>query len=194
MGSGKLAANAGTSQREAGTATEGSGSGRLIVKIKSVAANNKKREFLITSRAGRDFYFPYQKAASPIGKDNQVRKVYVDSELGREAFTFLLDSGEEGSIHIEQVLDFNKDPNYLAELLIYQLTTECIKRVEQAQISRRQLARQLNTSVPQLYRLLDPVNTSKSMKQLISLLSVLDCDVDLVVTPGGVATQVLSSD
>ena len=158
------------------------------MKIKSVAANNKKREFLITNRAGRDFYFPYHKVAPPISKDEQVRKVYVDSELAREAFTFILGSGEEGSIHIEQVLEFNKDPNYLAELLIYQLTTECIKRVEQAQISRRQLARQLNTSVPQLYRLLDPVNTSKSMKQLISLLSVLDCEVDLVVTPSGIAT------
>ena len=37
------------------------------------------------------------------------------------------------------------------------------------------------TSVPQLYRLLDPANHRKSMRQLISLLHVLNCDVDLVV-------------
>ena len=176
-----MAANAGTSQRQAGTTTEGFGSRRLVVKIKSVASNNKKREFLITNRAGREFCFPYHKAAPPINRDDHVRKVYVDAELAREAFTYLLDSGEEGSIHIEQVLDFNKDPAYLADLLTYKLTIECIKRVDEAQISKRQLARQLNTSVPQLYRLLDPANTSKSMKQLISLLNVLDCEVDLVI-------------
>jgi hypothetical protein len=157
--------------------------GKLAVKIKSVTANNKRREFLITNRAGRDYYFPYHNSVSPIRRDDHVRKVYVDAELAREAITYLLDSGEEGSIHIEQVLDFNKDPTYLADLLIYKLTAECIQRVEEAQISRRQLARQLNTSVPQLYRLLDPANTSKSMKQLISLLSILDCEVDMVIKP-----------
>ena len=185
MGFGKLAADARNSQRQADAATDGSGDRRLVMKIKSVVANNKKREFLITSRAGSDFYFPYHKAVPSVGRDDLVRKVYVDTELAREAFTYLLDSGAEGSIHIEQVLEFNKDPTYLADLLTYKLTTECIKRVDEAHISRRQLARRLNTSVPQLYRLLDPANTSKSMKQLISLLSVLDCGVDMVITPSG---------
>lgn len=183
MGPGKLAANAGKSQCQAVAATGGSGIGRPVMKIKSVAANNKKREFLITNRAGRELCFPYHKAVLPITRDDHVRIVYVDKELAREAFTYLLDSGVEGSIHIEQVLDFNKDPTYLADLLTYKLTTECIKRVDEAQISRRQLARRLNTSVPQLYRLLDPANTSKSMKQLISLLTVLDCEVNMVIKP-----------
>jgi hypothetical protein len=35
--------------------------------------------------------------------------------------------------------------------------------------------------VPQLYRLLDPTNTRKSINQLVALLHVLDCDVKLVV-------------
>ena len=152
------------------------------MKIRSVMANNKKREFLVVNRAGNEFCYPYRRAATPIKKSHQVRKAYVDSELAREAFTYILETGEEGSIHIEQVLEFNKDPTYLANLLTYKLTIECIKKVDGADISRRQLARQLNTSVPQLYRLLDPTNSSKSIKQLISLLSVLDCSVDLVVS------------
>lgn len=150
------------------------------MKIKSVVANNRSREFLIVNRAGNEFSYPYQRAVSPIKKNHQVRKAYVDPELAREGFTYILNTGEEGSIHIEQVLEFNKDPTYLATLLTYKLTIECIKKVDEAKISRRQLARQLNTSIPQLYRLLDPTNSSKSMQQLISLLSVLDCDVDLV--------------
>jgi len=43
----------------------------------------------------------------------------------------------------------------------------------------RQIAKRLKPSVPQLYRLLDSANTRKSMSQLLALLHVLDCDVDL---------------
>ncbi len=48
-------------------------------------------------------------------------------------------------------------------------------------ISRRQIAKRLNTSLPQLYRLLDSANTRKSMNQLVTLLHVLNCNVDMVV-------------
>jgi hypothetical protein len=47
--------------------------------------------------------------------------------------------------------------------------------------SRRELARRLKTSVPQLYWLLDPTNAKKSLSQLVALLHLLDCDVQLVV-------------
>jgi hypothetical protein len=107
--------------------------------------------------------------------------VFIDRELGNEAFTYILQSGEEGSVHIDQVLEYNEDPKYLAELLIYKLTLEARRRIEGSGLSRRQIARRLNTSVPQLYRLLEPANTTKSMKQLISLLHILNCDVDLVI-------------
>jgi hypothetical protein len=43
------------------------------------------------------------------------------------------------------------------------------------------MVKRLKTSVPQLYRLLDPSNTNKSMSQLVALLHILDCDVDFVV-------------
>ena len=39
----------------------------------------------------------------------------------------------------------------------------------------------LGTSATQLYRLLDQTNYEKSVDQLISLLQILDCDVELVV-------------
>jgi predicted XRE-type DNA-binding protein len=55
------------------------------------------------------------------------------------------------------------------------------KRIETAGLSRREIARRLGTSVPQLYRLLDPTNDAKSINQLIALLHVLGCEVDLKV-------------
>lgn len=79
------------------------------------------------------------------------------------------------SRHSAGVYGIGADPTY-------QLTVEARKRIEQSGLSRRELARRLRTSVPQLYRLLDTANTRKSMNQLVRLLQILDCRVDLVVT------------
>ena len=105
----------------------------------------------------------------------------MDKEFANEAVTYVLQSGDEGSIHIEQILEYNEDPAYLAELLTYKLTLEAKQRIESSGLSRRQIAKRLNTSLPQLYRLLDPANTRKSMNQLVTLLHVLNCNVDMVV-------------
>jgi len=41
--------------------------------------------------------------------------------------------------------------------------------------------------VPQLYRLLDTTNIRKSMNQMVTLLHVLNCDVELIVKNKAVA-------
>lgn len=157
------------------------------MKIRDVTANNRKNEFSITNRSGHEYCYPYKKAIPQPNAKDRIQELYVDKELGNEAFTFILESGKEGSVHIEQILEYNEDPDYFTDLLIYKLTLEALKQVDTSELSRRQLARRLRTSVPQLYRLLDPANTSKSMKQLIALLHVLDCDVALVVNARNVA-------
>lgn len=151
------------------------------MKIRKIQANNRKHEFTVTTYSGSEYSFPFSKAVPRPGGKDPIEELYIDKELGSEAFTYVLKSGEEGSIHIEQVLEYNEDPQYLADLLTYKLSIEAQKRLEKSELSRRQLAKRLKTSVPQLYRLLDPTNTSKSMNQLVALLHVLDCDVDLVV-------------
>ena len=151
------------------------------MKIRNVEMNNRKNEFTVTTRSNAVYVFPYSEANPCPKPDNRIKKLFVDKELGSEAFTYLLESGEEGSIHIEQILEYNDDPVYFAELLIYRLSVEAQQRIEKSALSRRQIARRLSTSVPQLYRLLDPSNSRKSIRQLIALLHVLDCDLDLVV-------------
>lgn len=151
------------------------------MKIRNVEMNNRKNEFAVTTRSGSVYVFPYSKADPRPKPDNRIKKLYVDKEFANEAFTYLLESGKEGSIHIEQVLEYNDEPAYYAELLIYKLSVEAKQRVEKSDLSRRQIARRLSTSVPQLYRLLDPSNSRKSIRQLIALLHVLDCDLNLVV-------------
>jgi hypothetical protein len=151
------------------------------MKISRVSINNRKKEFSINTRAGEIYRYPYAKADPLPTSENRIESVFVDKELGCEAITYVLNSGDEGSIHVEQVLEYNKDPNYMAELLTYKLTLEARKGIEASGLSRRQVAKRLKTSVPQLYRLLDPANTSKSINQLVALLHVLSCRVDLVI-------------
>ena len=151
------------------------------MKIRSVKSNSRKNEFSVVTFSGAEYSFPYSEVSPKPTSSNSIERVFVDKELGKEGFTYILKSGQEGSIHIEQVLEYNEDPRYLANLLTYKLSLEAKKRIEESELSRRQMVKRLKTSVPQLYRLLDPSNTNKSMSQLVALLHILDCDVDLVV-------------
>ena len=100
---------------------------------------------------------------------------------GREGFTYELESGRTGTVHGEQVLEYNQDPRHLRNLLLYRLTLEAQKRVNASPLSKREIIRRLGTSATQFYRLLDQTNYRKSVDQLLALLQVLDCDVELVV-------------
>jgi hypothetical protein len=71
----------------------------------------------------------------------------------------------------------------MRDLLLYKLTVEAQRRVPRSALSRREMIRRLRTSPAQFYRLLDQTNYKKSIDQLLDLLRVLDCDVDLIVTP-----------
>jgi predicted XRE-type DNA-binding protein len=150
------------------------------VKIQRVAANNRRKAFEIVA-GRRRFVFPYAKAMPRPSDVDQVRNARVDPELGREAFTFVLASGKEGSVHIDHVLEYNNDPATLRDLLLYKLTLEAQRKLERSPLSRREIIRRLGTSPSQLYRLLDQTNYKKSVDQLLNLLHVLDCDVKLVV-------------
>lgn len=150
------------------------------MKIRSVSHNNRRRAFEV--RTWREpFRFPYSKADPSPTPEDPVAEVVVDAELGREAFTYRLASGREGSVHIEQVLEYNRDPSYMRDLVLYGLTLEAQKRIEASILSRREIIRRLGTSPAQLYRLLDPTNCRKSVDKMLLLLHVLECSVDMVV-------------
>ena len=150
------------------------------MKLTRVTANNRRRAFEVRSRT-REFIFPYSVSDPEPTRDNRVEEVWVDKELGKEGFSYRLESGEEGTVHIDHVLEYNKDPDYMGNLLLYKLTVEAQKRVEESPLSTREIIRRLGTSAAQFYRLLDQTNYRKSIKQIIALLAVLDCEVDLVI-------------
>ncbi|MBI1745816.1 MAG: XRE family transcriptional regulator [Acidobacteria bacterium] len=157
------------------------------MKIRSVTHNNRQKLFEVRT-SSKILYFPYSKADPQSSAADPIIRVFVDKELHREGFTYTLKSGAEGTVHIEQVLEYNQDPGYLRDALLYKLTMEAQKRVAASRLSKREIIRRLGTSATQLYRLLDQKNYRKSVDRLLSLLHILDCEVDLVVrvkTSGG---------
>ena len=150
------------------------------MKIRGVVARIRRRAFEIQTRR-QTYVFPYAMATPSPSVDDRILDVYVDPELGREGFTYRLVSGAEGTIHVDAVLEYNEDPSYMAELTLYQLTLEARRRFEESDLGSREVARLLHTSPAQLYRLLDPTNYAKSLKQLVSLLYLLGAEVEVEV-------------
>jgi len=150
------------------------------MKIRRVSINNRKKVFEVKA-SSRTLVYPYSRLHPQPTLVDRVAEAAVDEELGREGFTYVLESGREGTVHIDQVLEYNQDPSYLRNVILYKLTLEAQKRVEVSPLSKREIIRRVGTSAAQLYRLLDQTNYRKSVDQMLVLLSVLDCDVDLVV-------------
>lgn len=152
------------------------------MKVTSVKANNRRRCFEIEA-SEKVWTFPFVKCEPPPTPENRITKVYVDPEIGNEGFVYILKSGAEGTVHIEQALDYNCDPAYVRDMMVYKLTVEAQKQMAKSGISHREVIRRLETSATQLYRLLDQTNYSKSVDQMLLLLNVLGCDVRFEVLP-----------
>ena len=153
------------------------------MKIRAVKLNNHKHAFEVST--WRDEYpFPYSRSEPSPTASDPVVEMFIDEELGREAITYRLKSGREGTVHVDQVLEYNRDPAYMRDLLLYKLTLVAQKSVEESRLSKREIIRRLNTSPAQFYRLLDQTNYRKSVDNLLLLLGILDCEVDLVVKKG----------
>lgn len=150
------------------------------MKIRSVTANNRRRVFEIETRT-RSYVFPYGAVEPRPGRDDPLRDVRVDEELGREGFTYVLASGAEGSVHVDSVLEYNEDPSFMRDLLLYRLTVEARRCVDSSELTKREIIRRAGTSPAQFYRLLDLSNRGKSIDKLVTLLRAVDCEVDFSV-------------
>lgn len=152
------------------------------MKIKKVEFNNRRKVFTVSTVS--DVYeFPYTKSTPEPVRGNYVRKAFPDEELGHEAFTYVLESGEEGSLHLDSVLEQNEDPDYMKDLLVYNLTLALRKQLEQSPISKRELIKKMETSASHFYRIIEPSNTKNSVDQILKLFYSLDCDLELAITP-----------
>ena len=151
------------------------------MKIVSVSPNNRRRAFEVETHAGR-YLFPYAVVRPLPSRENRIFRVQVDDEMDREGFVYTLASGAEGAVHIDHVLEYNREPGYLADQLLYNLTLAAQAAVRASKLSTRELIRRLGSSPAQFYRLLDQTNYKKSVRQLLTLLHLLDYDIEMVLT------------
>ena len=156
------------------------------MKIRKVIPNNRKKAFEVHTY-GKTYLFPYAVVRPTSTKENKVIDTYVDKELGHEGFVYVLASGEEGTVHIDHVLEYNKDPSYMADMFLYKLTLWAQEAVKKSPLSTREIIRRLRTSPTQYYRLLDQTKYNKSVRQLITLLHIVDYEVEVVLK--GPSTQ-----
>jgi predicted XRE-type DNA-binding protein len=152
------------------------------MKITHVTPNHRKKAFDIQA-GDTNYEFPFAKLRLEPSAEDPVEDVFVDPELGNEAFTYRLWSGKEDTVHLDAVLDAVKDPDYLQDLLLHRLAVEAKKGLEASGLSKRQVARQLGTSPSQLYRLLDPANRRHSIGQMLALLDLVGKEVEVAVRP-----------
>ncbi len=150
------------------------------MKISRVFANNHRKAFIVDSSKGTMDY-PYSRLKVKPHTRDPVAHVEPDAELGNEGFTYVLDSGKGDSVHIDSVLEYHKDPDYICELLLHDLTVRALGLLEKQKLTKRELARRLKTSPKQLYRLLDPAYYGKTINQMVRLLHVLGQSVEIVV-------------
>ena len=150
------------------------------MKIDAITTDNRRSAFQLRVGAN-DYWMPYAVLPNPPTPENRVSEVAPDPEIGNEGFTYRLADGSEGTIHMDAVLEYNRDPAYLTELLLYRLTSEALDALNESPLTVRELIRRLGTSPSQFYRLLDPTNRSKSVGQMVSLLHLLGREVEVVV-------------
>lgn len=150
------------------------------MKVTAVKPNNHKRLFEVTSRSGT-WSYPYALCEPPPSSADPIVELFIDRELAREGFTYRLKSGEEGCVLMDWVLEHNREPRYMRDMLLYQLTVEALKGIEKSPLSKREITRRLGTSPAQFYRLLDTTNYRKTVDRMLALLQVLGCEVEVTV-------------
>ena len=148
------------------------------MKIRSLNANNHKKAFELRTYKDR-YEYPYAMLDAQPTDEDKIVNAYIDPELGNEAITYELASGVEDSVHIDRVLEYNREPSYMRDLLLYKLTIEAKKLFESSPVGVRELSRRLGTSPAQVYRILDEENNRKSIDRVFELLSVLQCRIDV---------------
>ena len=138
-----------------------------------------------TTAGGLRGHLPARSVAVPLRQgdplpstSDPVERLLVDPELGGEGFTYELSSGAGGCVLIIQAPDYNEEPGYMRDLLLYKLTCEALDRLEASPLSKREIIRRLGTSPAQFYRLLDPTNYRKSVDKMLSLLQAQGCEVE----------------
>lgn len=139
-------------------------------KFKHVEFDNKKRVFHIEYTSGLKIDCPY----SALKIKGKVTDAAPDAEAGGHSFYFVLEGGKKDYVPYDQPLHIAQVPEFAKQQALYEMTKVVNEFIRKDQISKRELARRLNTSLSQLARLLDTTNYKKELSRLIEIAALLN--------------------
>lgn len=150
-------------------------------KIRTVSFSNRKREFYVG--VGKELYVVSYSYFSPsIFEGAIIAKAAPDPEQGNTGVEFHLKSGEVGWFHLDHVLAYVGDPEYWRKMTLYNVSLKAQKLFQEKKMSVRGLARAMNTSTAQIYRLLNQANYDKTLDQMFKVIKILGGDVHVDIT------------
>ncbi|MBI2981330.1 MAG: hypothetical protein HYY44_03370 [Deltaproteobacteria bacterium] len=139
-------------------------------KFRKAEFDNKKRVFHLEYTSGLRIDCPY----SALGFRGKVLESSPDNETGQHSFYFVLDSGKKEFVPYDQPLHIVQNPEYVKQYTLYEVTKQINEFIKRGNVSKRELARRLGTSLSQLSRLLDTTNYKKELSRLIELAAMLN--------------------
>lgn len=139
-------------------------------KFKTVEHDNKKKVFHLEYTSGLKIECPY----SALSIKKAVVEAAPDKESGCHSFCFVLENGKEEFVPFDQPLHIVQNPEYVKEQTLYEVTKQLNEFLKKSNVSKRELARRLGTSLSQLARLLDTKNNKKELSRLIELAAMLN--------------------
>lgn len=145
-------------------------------KFKSVNFSNKKKEIYLIYNSGKEITLHY----SDLGFSDLIDEAWIDKDTGRAAIGFKLSNGDEEFMPYDQPLSLKQDSEYQLQTQIEQLVFRINQTLTERKISKKYIARQLETSDNQIQRLLDPNILNKNLTQLYRLGALIDLDMKLL--------------
>jgi hypothetical protein len=143
-------------------------------KFRSVQFNNRKKVFHLIYTSGLEVDCPY----SAISVKKNVVEAGPDKEVGNHSFYFILEDGYTGYVPYDQPLHIINHPDYVKEEIMWRVTIQLRDVIASKNISKREIARRMNTSVTQINRLLDQTNYNKDLSRLIEMAAIIGYEFD----------------
>lgn len=155
------------------------------ITIKKYEVDLRKKCFTISLSNKKTYSLPFSWIESEVRPtvENKIIKAYIDPELANQCLTYVLssDPNDEHPIHIDNFLYYNKEPHFMRDMCLYQLSCEAKDLFKKSDLSKNEITRRLKTSPSQLSRLLDQTNYKKSVDEMLRLISVLGYTVELKI-------------
>ena len=144
-------------------------------KIKSATFSNKRREIEIEYNSGKKVSVHY--ASLNLAKN--IKAVRVDQETNGRSLEIEFMDGTLDYMPYDQPLAIAQDPEFMLQNHIENVIAQIKEEMVNKKISKKYLARQLETSDNQIQRLLNPDILNKNLVQLYKLASLLGLQFEI---------------